>query len=77
MKISIEVECTPDEARQFLGLPDMATVRAAIEERMRQAVEETTPESLLRTWLSLGQMGADEMTKAMDVFLHPHGGERT
>jgi hypothetical protein len=23
MKITVEVECTPEEARQFLGLPDV------------------------------------------------------
>ena len=37
MKVNIEVDCTPDEARRFLGLPDVApmqqTVMAAMEKR--------------------------------------------
>ena len=38
MKVNIEVDCTPDEARRFLGLPDVAqmqqTVMAAMEQRL-------------------------------------------
>ena len=27
MKVNIEVDCTPDEARRFLGLPDVAPMQ--------------------------------------------------
>jgi hypothetical protein len=27
MKISVDVDCTPEEARRFLGLPDLTPVR--------------------------------------------------
>ena len=29
MKITIEIDCTPDEARQFVGLPDVKPMQAA------------------------------------------------
>lgn len=30
MKITIDVDCTPDEARRFLGLPDVAPMQEAL-----------------------------------------------
>jgi hypothetical protein len=57
MKIVLEIDCTPDEARQFLGLPDLKPVQAAImgklEKQMLDAADAFSAESLLRTWLSL------------------------
>ena len=45
MKVNIEVDCTPDEARRFLGLPDIApmqqTVMAAMEKRLVDAITTT------------------------------------
>ena len=29
MKVTVEVECTPEEARQFLGLPDVVPMQQA------------------------------------------------
>ena len=30
MKMTVEVDCTPEEARRFLGLPDVAPLHAAM-----------------------------------------------
>lgn len=35
MKIEVEVECTPVEARSFLGLPDLTPLHDAWIERMK------------------------------------------
>ena len=32
MKVNIEIDCTPDEARQFLGLPDVSKANDAYAE---------------------------------------------
>jgi hypothetical protein len=57
MKVTVEVECTPDEARQFLGLPDVKPMQAAvmgrIEQQMVAAADAMAPDAILRTWLSL------------------------
>ena len=37
MKITVEIDCTPDEARQFLGLPDMKPMQAALMAHPRPA----------------------------------------
>ena len=30
MKVTIEIDCTPVEARQFMGLPDVQPMQAAV-----------------------------------------------
>jgi len=65
MKISIDIDCTPAEARAFFGLPDVAplqaTLMAEIEERMRMALQGTDPEVLFRTWLPASLQGWEQM----------------
>src|SRR5947209_16295132 len=57
VKINLEIDCTPDEARRFFGLPDVApmqeAVMAKLQERMMQAVDATTPEALMRAWVPM------------------------
>ncbi|TMJ20397.1 MAG: hypothetical protein E6G92_11815 [Alphaproteobacteria bacterium] len=38
MKVSVDVDCTPEEARRFLGLPDLTPVHEAYIERMKAAL---------------------------------------
>ncbi len=61
MKVSIDVDCTPEEARRFLGLPDLAPVHAAYVERMKKAVGEgVTPEALgemMKSWGPMSEAG--------------------
>jgi hypothetical protein len=38
MKVTVDVDCTPEEARRFLGLPDLTAVHAAYVEKMQKAV---------------------------------------
>ena len=68
MKISVDVDCTPEEARRFLGLPDLTPVHQAYVERMTKAVTEgVTPESfaeMARAWGPMNEAGMS-MWKAM------------
>lgn len=61
MKINVEVDCTPEEARRFMGLPDLSPVHAAYVDQMTKAVSEgVTPdmiETMVRNWGSLGDAG--------------------
>ena len=67
MKITIDVDCTPEEARTFLGLPDVQPMQAAmmktVQERMQQALDSTDPDSLMKTWLPIGLGAAEQMQK--------------
>ena len=68
MKISIEVDCTPEEARRFLGLPDVAPMQAALVEEMQKRlsanVASMDPEQLLKTWLPAGMQGLEQVQRA-------------
>lgn len=39
MKVNVEVDCTPEEARRLLGLPDVTAVNEAYVERLTKAMQ--------------------------------------
>jgi Family of unknown function (DUF6489) len=61
MKITMNVDCTPAEAREFFGLPDLRPLQAAwladVEKRLAAEMQRISPEGIARTWLS--GVGAD------------------
>ena len=65
MKMNVEIDLTPEEARKFLGLPDVTKVQdkmmAEIEKRMKAAVDLNDPEAMMRAWMPLG--GAEAFQK--------------
>ena len=69
MKVTINVDCTPEEARTFLGLPDVKPLHKAMitgmEERMASSMKAMDPESMMRMWMPGGDMKAfDELQKS-------------
>ena len=68
MKVTVDVDCTPEEARRLMGLPDLSSVHEAYVEKMRKAVTEGIgPEhfsELLKTWGPMSE-GAFTMWKGM------------
>lgn len=54
MKINFEIDCTPLEAREFLGLPDVKPMQAAITDKMQarmlDSLESLSPEGLMKNW---------------------------
>lgn len=65
MKITMNVDCTPEEARAFLGLPDLKPIQEEImgemRERMMAAVHSTDPTEMLRMWTTGSMSGFDQM----------------
>jgi hypothetical protein len=55
MKINVTVDCTPEEARTFFGLPDVKPMQdqlmSDLQERLRKNIQAMDPETMLRTWL--------------------------
>lgn len=71
MKINFDIECTPEEARQFLGLPDVQPMQEVIMDKIQKKVEDSIsslePEALVKTWMPLtmqGFQGLGEIQKA-------------
>jgi hypothetical protein len=69
MKFTIEIDCTPEEARHFFGLPDVKPIQdaamAKMGQQMSDAVLNLTPEAMLRTWLPLSPWTPSQMQEAM------------
>ena len=68
MKVTINIDCTPQEARSFLGLPDLEPVHdealAALRGRVIEAIENVDAEVMLKSWMPEGMKGFEEMQKA-------------
>ena len=69
MKLNITVDCTPEEARTFLGLPDVTslneTLVASVKERVEQNMEMVSPEFYLKQWYSMGGQVQDSFMNMM------------
>ncbi len=65
MKVTIEIDCTPDEARMFLGLPDVkpmqAAVMATLEHQAVQAAQSFSPDSMLKLWFTTVPQVSNQM----------------
>ena len=67
MKIHMDVECTPEEARKLFGLPDVQPMQKAmmdeIEGRMKKALTAMEPDALIRMWLPAGMQSLEHWQK--------------
>ena len=61
MKVTIEVDCSPDEARQFMGLPDVEQANAIYIDHITNAMKGVTSTEQLDQFAKqlapMGQMG--------------------
>ena len=78
MKINVEIDCSPEEARRFLGLPDVSDANAAMVEamtaRMTDAIATMQPDELMTQWVSGGLKGMEDMQKAFWQQMSAAGG---
>jgi len=65
MKISFDIDCTPEELREFFGLPEVKPMQEAllkeVEERLRANLGALDPETMLKTWLPAGLKGFEQL----------------
>ena len=61
MKVTIDIDCTPEEARRFMGLPDLTLVHDAYVEKLKEAVADgATPElfaDMMKSWGPTSEAG--------------------
>ncbi len=73
MKMTIEVDCSPEEARRFLGLPDVSALNdhlvAEMKKRIDANMQMIAPEELVKNWMSFGAGAQEQFRKLMDVGL--------
>jgi Family of unknown function (DUF6489) len=65
MKISLDIDCTPEELRGFFGLPDVKPMQEEllkeVAARLRANLAALDPETLLKTWLPAGLRGFEQL----------------
>jgi len=75
MKVHVDIDCTPEEARVFFGLPDVQPVQAAVmkelETRLMNAMQAMDPETLVKTWVPAGLAGMEQLQR---MFWQQFGG---
>ncbi len=80
MKVTIDIDCTPVEARQFMGLPDVEPLQKAMlaemERRMMAEMERFSPETVMKSWFSAVPGGADMMQDMFKSFFSGANNEK-
>lgn len=74
MKITLDIDCTPEEARAFFGLPEVGPMQEAllkaVQERLSAAVPKMDAEAMLKTWLPATLKGFEQL---QEMFLAQMG----
>ena len=70
MKFNVEVECTPEEARRMMGLPDLTPVHDKYVATLTDAMDGVMPteaiEGMIRSWAPMGDAGMNMWRKLFD-----------
>jgi hypothetical protein len=71
MKMTIEVDCTPEEARRFMGLPDVSAINEHLVNEMKGRIDANmamiSPDELVKNWMSFGAGAQEQFRKLMEV----------
>ena len=69
MKLNVEIDCTPAEARAFLGLPDVSALNEHLVAEMKKRVDANiamaAPEELMKNWMAFGGQASEQFMKMM------------
>ena len=77
MKVTFDIDCTPEEARRFLGLPDLTPVHDAYVDAMRKAVSDAIgPDALAGAVKNWGPM-SDAVLAPWKTLFEQMGFEQT
>lgn len=71
MKMNLEIDCTPAEARAFLGLPDVTALNDRLVKEMQTRMEANmamlAPEELMKNWAAFGVGAQESFRKLMQA----------
>lgn len=73
MKMTIEIDCTPEEARRFMGLPDVTALNdhlvKEMQARMDANIAMLSPDELMKSWMAFGAGAQEQFRKMLEVGL--------
>ena len=80
MKFTVNVECSPEEARRFMGLPDVTPINEALvaemTSRMQKNLALMSGENMMSSWMSVGTQAQDAFVKLMTSGVERRNGRR-
>jgi hypothetical protein len=69
MKFEVTVECTPEEARRFIGLPDVTPLNERMVQEMTARMEQNmalmSPDAMMRSWMTIGGQAQEALMGLM------------
>ena len=79
MRLTINIDCTPAEARAFFGMPDVEPLNAmVVEEMTRRAKDQmdtlADPERFLTRWMEMSGKGMDALSGMFGATMAGTGG---
>ena len=72
MKLTINIDCTPQEARTFFGMPDVEPLNAMIMDEMSKRAQENMdtladPERFMAQWMAASGKGFEQFQSLMSA----------
>ena len=71
MKMTIEVDCTPEEARRFMGLPDVSALNDHLVKEMKGRIDANmammAPDEIMKSWMAFGSGAQEQFRKLMEI----------
>lgn len=81
MKVNIEIDCTPEEARSFMGLPDVDKANAVYVDAMTNAMKGVGNvdqlQDIAKNMAPMGQMGLKMFQNFVEGSMKAAGGGAT
>ena len=80
MKVTIDIDCSAAEAREMLGLPDIAKLQQdwlkQVEARMMEEVANFSPENIMKSWAAGASSNADWLPNLFAAFAQADGDKK-
>ena len=68
MKVTVNIDCTPQEARTFFGQPDLQPMQEAIlrqvQEKIMANLSAMDPETIMKSWVPASLQGMEQLQQA-------------
>ena len=78
MKVNVEVDCTPEEARRLMGLPDLTPIHEAYVAKMQDLIQggllrPEVFENVMKNWAPMGEAGVNFWRRLFEAGTKPGG----
>jgi Family of unknown function (DUF6489) len=80
MKINLDIDCTPEEARRFLGLPDVQPMQEMllkeVQEQISANIKAMDAKAIIETWLPATFKGFEQLRQMFMAQMAGRTGEQ-